>query len=457
VTEVELDSLPESTQLADIASFLQQQQVEKLQLTGCKNSSKANQLLRTLIDHCEQFPALVEIAGPQQGRVPEAWILKGWFPCIQGNSIKISRNPVEVTLSTQVADTLTNPALLNLLTCPHLQWIDLTGQAVSEAFARKLLNQSLKKLIVSPKVDEKIFFVKMLCEIEPGIVFKKHWSLKNVNNFLQINPLQGRQLILTDDDILAMVERFPSLEYLDLESADLSQITAAGIRVLLKLKLYAVTLGLSSLQLINELLSLNTLTSLNLHTEKLPVLDFAQFFCRASSKVNRNIIVRVTKFHSLCLLLLQHPAVDYINFMDTAEPSAKEKNAMVELGFGLKKHYISGFESYRKNPRSHEQRSIVFNGRHFSLTVRDTLVCSNKDLNDQGLLLLPRTKSLTLKNAPAVTFNGFIAYLQNAPLLQTFQIYRTISSEEVSQLKSLGWKMTAKNRMYQEFERINFK
>jgi hypothetical protein len=45
VTEVELHSLPESTQLADIAPFLQQQQVEKLQFTGCKNSSKANQLL----------------------------------------------------------------------------------------------------------------------------------------------------------------------------------------------------------------------------------------------------------------------------------------------------------------------------------------------------------------------------------------------------------------------------
>jgi len=474
VNEVKFTFLSPNMQLDDIAPFLQQQQVERLVLSGCRNPVKADQLIGILIDNCEQFPSLVEIIGPYEGILPEAWILKGWFPSIQGNfsTNTLSRNPIDVTLSTQMAETLTEKSLLNLLGCSQLRSIDLRGQPVSEQFAKVLLDRPLKKLLVSPELDEKIFFLKMLAAVEPGIVFKNQWSWKSVN-YLQVSSRQGRHMILTDDDILAMVKRFPSLAFLHLENVDLSQITAVGIRALLKLKLEEVTLGASSLSLINVLLSLNTLRSLHLHTEKLPDLDLGQFTNKICSKGTHELHVQVTKFHPICLLLLKHPLVAHMEFEQSMDLTIAEKKAIAKIGYQLKKNN-TGMSASRASPPGRQIQG-GFMGRDASFFLQDSalkevaliwfgfhhpsiesLVCTGENLSDQGLLLLPSMKSLTLKNTVGVTFNGLITYLQKKPSLQTLRINNNLSSDQLSQLKSLGWEAARKRGLFQEFDRINF-
>lgn len=468
--EVELKSLPEGIELPDIAPILQSQKVERLHFSILCCPLSENHLLKDLIDNCEQFPDLVEvrIEGPRNGKVPEAWILKGWFPSIHGNVLKFSRHPTDVTLSTEMVEILTEQALKKLLSCPQLQSIDLTGQPVSEQFATKLLDLPLKQLIVSPDLEGKIFFKKMLSQIEPGLLLKYSWRIE----YLQINPVQGRKLILSDDDILAMVRKYPSLKYLHLENVDLSQITSRGIKALLKLSLNEVTLGSSSLLLVNVLLSLSTLRSLVLHTEKLSDLNLDRFSLRIFSTNYRELTIRVTKFHPICLSLLKHPEVANMEFEKTTEFSVIEKKAVVELGYKLIERRTD-FLASRVNQRSYpsyigrtsknssfilqegELKEAALVWFSFYYPSIQSLVCSGKDLSDSGLLLLPSMKSLTLKSTPAVTFNGLIAYLKNAPSLQTLQINMKISSEQVLQLEALGWKMKMMNRLYQEFERDN--
>jgi len=290
IYDLTVQAFHEGEGVAQLIPLLSKYKVENLHIQPKLSGEKAEAFARDFLEckqHLEEMaPDLQKIVLNYHGKVPCEWVHRGWFPYRRekGEHLELLRKPTHVTLSSEDAEELLDYSLVDLLkSAPGLMSIDLRGQKVDEFLLREFLElpslrgaDDIPRLQLSDDQNAKILFTKMLRGWEDGIFVMHHTHLilrpverrgvfvqkqseigklflaskgakglyaesqaglgklivnseQDVNAMFETTrqrPYDGPKIIMADEDVYELVQRYPRIEKMDLTCADLTQLSS---------------------------------------------------------------------------------------------------------------------------------------------------------------------------------------------------------------------------------------
>jgi hypothetical protein len=290
IYDLTIQAFHEGERVAQLIPLLKKYKVENLHIQPKLSGEKAEAFARDFLECEQRLeellPDLQKIVLNYHGKVPRDWVHRGWFPYRRekGEHLELLRKPIHVTLSSEDAEELLDYSLVNLLkSAPELMSLDLRGQQVDEFLLREFLElPSLRgpddkpRLQLSDDQNQKILFTKMLRGWEDGIFVMHNTHLilrpverrgvfvqkqsevgklflaskgakglyaesqaglgrlivnseRDVNDMFETmrqRPYDGPKIIMTDEDVYELVQKYPLIEKMDLTCADLIQLSS---------------------------------------------------------------------------------------------------------------------------------------------------------------------------------------------------------------------------------------